>query len=102
MTLYAVQKFLYELNRTPALQTAYEEDRHAVLEPYDLTEDETSALVEPDIRQVVSPWSQWTDPYALCCVSPDRMAGLPPAHARRNCELRPCARGCVCNDNQPR
>ena len=33
MTLYAVQKFLYELNRTPALQTAYEEDRHAVLEP---------------------------------------------------------------------
>ena len=42
MTLYAVQKFLYELNRTPALQTAYEEDRHAVLEPFDLTEEETS------------------------------------------------------------
>ena len=27
----------------PALQTAYEEDRHAVLEPYDLNEEETSA-----------------------------------------------------------
>ena len=52
MTLYAVQKFLYELNRTPALQSAYEEDRHAVLEPYDLTEDETSALVEPDIGKL--------------------------------------------------
>ena len=47
MTLYAVQKFLYELNRTPALQTAYEEDRHAVLEPFDLTEEETSALLSP-------------------------------------------------------
>ena len=52
MTLYAVQKFLYELNRTPALQTAYEEDRHAVLEPYDLTEEEISALVEPDIGKL--------------------------------------------------
>ena len=52
MTLYAVQKFLYELNRTPALQSAYEEDRHAVLEPYDLTEEETSALVEPDIGKL--------------------------------------------------
>ena len=52
MTLYAVQKFLYELNRTPALQTAYEEDRHAVLEPYDLSEEETSALVEPDIGKL--------------------------------------------------
>ncbi len=49
MSLYQVQKFLYELNRTPALGEAYRADRRAVLEPYDLTEEETDALVEPDI-----------------------------------------------------
>ena len=49
MSLYYVQKFLYELNRTPALQEQYRADRHAVLEPYDLTEEEVVALVEPDI-----------------------------------------------------
>lgn len=52
MTLYAVQKFLYELNRTPALQTAYSNDRQAVLEPYDLTEEEQEALVAPDIGKL--------------------------------------------------
>jgi hypothetical protein len=52
MTLYAVQKFLYELNRTPALQAAYTDDRHAVLEPFDLNEEEVAALVEPDIGKL--------------------------------------------------
>jgi len=52
MTLYAVQKFLYELNRTPALQTAYSNDRHAVLEPFDLTDEEITALTEPDIGKL--------------------------------------------------
>ena len=46
MTLYAVQKFLYELNRTPALQDAYKADRRAVLEPYDLTDEEIEAIIE--------------------------------------------------------
>lgn len=49
MSLYYVQKFLYELNRTPALGEAYRADRRAVLEPYDLTETEIEALVKPDI-----------------------------------------------------
>ncbi len=49
MSLYYVQKFLYELNRTPALQEQYRADRHAVLEPYELTDEETAALTEPDI-----------------------------------------------------
>lgn len=47
-----VQKFLYELNRTPALQDAYRADRHAVLDPYDLTGEEVDALVEPDIGKL--------------------------------------------------
>jgi len=49
MSLYAVQKFLYEINRSETLQAAYTADRHAVLEPYDLTDEEIDALVEPDI-----------------------------------------------------
>ena len=52
MSLYHVQKFLYELNRTPSLQEAYLEDRHAVLTPYDLTDEEIAALVEPDVGKL--------------------------------------------------
>ena len=49
MSLYYVQKFLYELNRAPALQDRYRTDPHSVLEPYDLTDEEVAALAEPDI-----------------------------------------------------
>jgi hypothetical protein len=49
MSLYYVQKFLYELNRDPALQDSYVADRDAVLEPYELTEEEAGALTKPDI-----------------------------------------------------
>ncbi|MEM9204636.1 MAG: aromatic ring-opening dioxygenase subunit LigA [Actinomycetota bacterium] len=49
MSLYYVQKFLYELNRDADLQAAYTTDRHAVLGPYSLTDEEVTALTEPDI-----------------------------------------------------
>ena len=49
MSLYYVQKFLYELNRDPALQESYMADRASVLEPYELTEEEAGALMKPDI-----------------------------------------------------
>jgi len=49
VSLYAVQKFLFQLNRDPALQTAYQDDRRAVLAAYDLDDEEVEALVEPDI-----------------------------------------------------
>jgi hypothetical protein len=49
VSLYAVQKFLYEINRSESLQAEYTADRRAVLEPYDLTDEEVGALVEPDI-----------------------------------------------------
>ena len=52
MSLYAVQKFLYEINRTESLQAAYSADRHAVLTPYDLSDEEVDALVEPDIGKL--------------------------------------------------
>ena len=49
MSLYFVQKFLYQLNRDPTLQEAYLTDRREVLEPYDLDDEEVEALVAPDI-----------------------------------------------------
>lgn len=49
MSLYAVQKFLFNINRTETLQQAYRADRRGVLEPYDLTAEEIEALVAPDI-----------------------------------------------------
>lgn len=49
MSLYTVQKFLYQLNRSESLQQAYLADRAAVLAPYDLTDEERRAIVEPDI-----------------------------------------------------
>jgi len=49
MSLYAVQKFLFDINRTEALQQAYRADPRDALEPYDLTAEETEALVGPDI-----------------------------------------------------
>ncbi len=52
MSLYATQKFLYELNRSEALQSAYRADPRAVLEPYELTDDEVEALIEPDIGRL--------------------------------------------------
>ena len=49
MSLYATQKFLYELNRSEELQQRYVADRAAVTGPYELTDEERQALTEPDI-----------------------------------------------------
>jgi Aromatic-ring-opening dioxygenase LigAB, LigA subunit len=49
MSLYQVQKFLYLLNRDEQLQQHYLEDRRKVLAPFELTDEEIEALVEPDI-----------------------------------------------------
>ncbi len=52
MSLYYVQKFLFELNRDPVLQERYQADRASVLRPYELTDDEAAALIEPDIGKL--------------------------------------------------
>lgn len=49
MSLYAIQKFLFEFNRTPALQEAYRVDRAAAVARYELTEEEAAALVDADV-----------------------------------------------------
>ncbi len=49
MSLYYVQKFLFELNRDPRVQEAYRSDRTASLADYELTTEEVEALTQPDI-----------------------------------------------------
>ncbi len=49
VSLYQVQKFLYELNRSEDTQAAYVADRHRSLAPYELTDEERRALTDPDI-----------------------------------------------------
>jgi hypothetical protein len=49
MSLYQVQKLIYELNRDPRTQARYESERDAVLDEYELTAEERTALETPDI-----------------------------------------------------
>ena len=49
MSLYYVQKLLYDLNRAPAIRVQYESNPEEVLAQYDLTDEELDAIRKPDI-----------------------------------------------------
>jgi Aromatic-ring-opening dioxygenase LigAB, LigA subunit len=49
MSLYQVQKFLYQLNRDEQLQAAHRADSAAALAGYAFTEEERRALLDVDI-----------------------------------------------------
>ena len=49
MSLYQVQKFIYQLNREPELQRKFQSDIASVLSGFELTADEERAIREPDI-----------------------------------------------------
>jgi len=49
MSLYHLQKLLYQLNRDPELQQRFLEDKEVVLEKYKLDEEELAAVKKPDI-----------------------------------------------------
>ena len=49
MSLYYLQKALYQLNREPALRRRFEEDADEVLASYELTSEERAAIRTPDI-----------------------------------------------------
>ena len=49
MSLYQVQKFLYHLNRDDKVKEAYHSDVDALLDDYDLTAEERTALQGGDI-----------------------------------------------------
>jgi len=49
MSLYYLQKFLYQLNRDPQTQKRYRQDLNGLIAEYDLTDEEIQALKKPDI-----------------------------------------------------
>lgn len=49
MSLYSVQKLIYNLNRDPKVREHYKADFEGLLADYDLTEEEIGALTKPDI-----------------------------------------------------
>lgn len=49
MSLYYVQKLLYQLNRDAATRARFTDDMDSVLADYDLTEEELTAIRTPDI-----------------------------------------------------
>jgi hypothetical protein len=49
MSLYQLQKFLFDLNRDPGLQGKYRADLQGLLDRYELTAEERGALAAGDI-----------------------------------------------------
>jgi hypothetical protein len=49
MSLYYVQKLLYQLNRDPHVRARFGSERDSLLAEYALTEEERAAIVEGDI-----------------------------------------------------
>ena len=49
MSLYYLQKFLYELNRDESAQQKYQADLESLLTEFDLTDEEAGALRDGDI-----------------------------------------------------
>src|SRR5437660_307332 len=50
MSLYALQKFLYHLNRDARVQQRWSSDRDALLDEYDLDAEERAAVQGGDMR----------------------------------------------------
>jgi hypothetical protein len=49
MSLYYVQKLLYQLNRDAATRARFTDNMDSVLADYDLTEEELTAIRTPDV-----------------------------------------------------
>ena len=49
MSLYQLQKLLYQLNRDPHTRTRFEADRGALLSDYELSEEEAAAIRADDV-----------------------------------------------------
>jgi hypothetical protein len=49
MSLYYVQKLLFQLNRDPAVRRRFDTELETLLVDYELTEEEQRALRDPDI-----------------------------------------------------
>ena len=49
MSLYYVQKLLYQLNRDPLVRKRFETDKARLLEEYELTSEERAAIDQGDV-----------------------------------------------------
>jgi len=52
MTLYRLQKLLYELNRDPRVQEAFAANREALLSEYRLSKEEADAIRSDDVGKL--------------------------------------------------
>ena len=52
MSLYATQKLLYHLNRDPTVQRRYKDELPALLQEYELDDEERSAILTGDIGKL--------------------------------------------------
>jgi len=50
MSLYQVQKLLYHVNRDPERRQGYRRNASAFVKTYDLTETESAAILNLDVR----------------------------------------------------
>ena len=49
MSLYYVQKLLYQLNRDPAVRKRFDADKRELLDEYELTSEERTAIESGDV-----------------------------------------------------
>lgn|SRR5689334_929581 len=49
MSLYQLQKFLFDINRDPAVQGEYRQDAATLVQRYELSQEERDAIVRGDI-----------------------------------------------------
>jgi len=52
VSLYAAQKLLYHLNREPAVQARFKAEKAAVLDEYDLSDEEREAFLAGDVGKL--------------------------------------------------
>jgi hypothetical protein len=54
MSLYQLQKLIYHVNRDPAQRELYRQDPTAFIKTYELTDEETTAALNVDVRTLYS------------------------------------------------
>jgi hypothetical protein len=54
MSLYQLQKLIYQVNRDPAQRERYRQDPQAFVRSYELTEEESRAALSVDLRTLYS------------------------------------------------
>jgi hypothetical protein len=54
MSLYQLQKLIYDVNRNPERRDAYRADKPGFLARYELTPEEQAAIADLDVRKLYS------------------------------------------------